>query len=198
MNCYVLVGGRSTRMGESKIDIPFGGTSFLGRITETAREVFDRVVAVQRTDGQPIRGLETIYETAHELEAPFFGVRRALQHSTERCFVIAVDYPLITAALLRHLRDRFEFSTAPALVPVWNGQMQVLCAGYSPTLLPRFEQQIAAKRFDLRGVLTDAEVVPEPRLREMFSGEPLMNVNTPEELEEARRLYDQQGLLTSR
>jgi molybdopterin-guanine dinucleotide biosynthesis protein A len=198
MNCYVLAGGRSQRMGVSKIDLPFAGTTFLGRISETARQLFERVIAVQRTAGEPLRGVETIFEAPHELEAPLFGVQRALQHAGERCFVVAVDYPLITADFLRHLRARFEETAAPALIPVWNGRQQVLCAGYAAELLPAIERQIAAKRLDLRGILADAEVIPEETLRARFAGEPLMNVNTPEELEEAKRLYDQQGLLASR
>jgi molybdopterin-guanine dinucleotide biosynthesis protein A len=198
MNCYVLTGGRSQRMGESKSDLPFAGTSFLGRITEAASRVFERVIAVQRTAGEPLRGVETIFEAPHELEAPLFGVQRALQHAGERCFVLAVDYPLITMDFLRYLRTRFEETSAPALIPVWKERQQVLCAGYAPELLPAIEKQIAAERFDLRGILADAEVIPEQTLRERFAGEPLMNVNTPEELEEAKRLYDQQGLLASR
>ena len=198
MNCYVLAGGRSQRMGESKIDVPFAGTTFLGRITEAASRVFERVIAVQRTAGEPVSGLETIYETPHEFEAPLFGVQRALQHAGERCFVLAVDYPLITADLLRYLRARFEETAAPALIPVWNERQQVLCAGYAPKLLPAMEKQIAAERFDLRGIFADAEVIPEQTLRGRFAGEPLMNVNNPDELEEAKQLYGQQGLLASR
>lgn len=199
MNCYVLAGGRSRRMGTSKIDLPFAGTTFLGRMETTARQVFERVIAVQRSDGEPLRGIETILEAPHAFEAPLFGVQRALQHALERCFVIAVDYPLMTVELLRDLRRRFEETTAPALVPVWNGRRQILCSGCSSQqLLARIDEQIAAERFDLHGVFADAEVIPEEMLRERFAGEPLMNVNTPEELEEAKRLYDQQGLLASR
>ncbi len=198
MNCYVLAGGRSRRMGTSKVDLPFAGTSFLGRMEATARQAFERVIAVQRSDGAPLRGIETILEMQHELEAPLFGVQRALQHAQDRCFVIAVDYPLMTAELLRDLRRRFEETSAPALVPVWNGRRQILCSGCSPQLLARIDEQLAAKRFDLHGVFVDAESIPEETLRARFPGEPLMNVNTPEELEEARRLYDQQGLLAPR
>ncbi|HVG23631.1 MAG TPA: hypothetical protein VND45_05710, partial [Thermoanaerobaculia bacterium] len=42
MNAYVLVGGRSRRMGASKVEL------FLGRIVEAARSVFGDVVAVDR------------------------------------------------------------------------------------------------------------------------------------------------------
>ena len=41
---------------------------------------------------------------------------------------------------------------------------------------------------NLRGLTDDIDVIEEDELRARFSGEPLMNVNTPEELEEAERL----------
>lgn len=199
MNCYVLTGGRSRRMGQAKPDLPFAGTTLLGRLSETARQVFERVIAVQRPDGGPMRGIETIYEEWHEHGAPLHGIQRALEHAAERCFILAVDYPLITVALLQYLRARFEASAAPVLVPEWSGRIQPLCGGYSPALLPRIREEIAATHFKVKGVLAEAEVIPEQELRARFPGEPLMNVNTPDELEEARRLYDQQqGLLASR
>jgi molybdopterin-guanine dinucleotide biosynthesis protein A len=129
--------------------------------------------------------MRTSYESAHEDQAPVFGVACALAHARERCFVIAVDYPLITPAMLRFLRARFERSNALLLAPVWSGKTQMLCAGYDPTLLPRLQQRIDAKRYDLRGVAGDAEaeILAEDDLRAQFDGEPLMNVNTIEEWE---------------
>lgn len=198
MNCYVLVGGRSRRMERSKIDLPFAGTTLFGHMVGIACQAFPRVVTVQRPDGEPLRGVETIFEGPHDLEAPIFGVLRALQHARERCFILAVDYPLITAEVLRFLRARFEESTSAMVVPVWSGLPQVLCAGYSPELAERIEQQISGGRLGLRTIAAGAEIIPEDDLRSRFGGEPLMNVNTLDDLEEAKRLYEQQGLLASR
>ena len=100
---------------------------------------------------------------------------------------MAIDYPLITTEMLRFLADRFEASTAPLLAPRWSGKLQMLCAGYSPALLPLIDERIAAGRFELRGLAADAEIIEEETLRSTFPGEPLMNVNTPEELELAAR-----------
>jgi molybdopterin-guanine dinucleotide biosynthesis protein A len=198
MNCYVLVGGHSRRMGRSKVGLPFAGTTLLGHIVGIAWQAFPRVVAVQRPEGESLRGVETIFEPPHDSEAPIFGVLRALQHARARCFILAVDYPLITAEVLRFLRTRSEQSTSAMVVPVWSGLAQVLCAGYSFDLEPRIEQQISGGRLSLRSIAAGAEIIAEDDMRSRFPGEPLMNVNTPDDLQEAKRLYDQQGLLTSR
>ena len=188
MKCYILVGGGSTRMGRPKIDLPFGGSTFLGRILAAAKPVFESVAAVQRAGGGAVASLHTIYEPEHELQAPVFGLWRALQDAQERCFVLAIDYPLLTSEVLRYLSRRVSQSDAAMVVPRWNGKLQMLCAGYSPSILPRFKPRIDSGQFNLRGLTDDLEEIEESELRARFSGEPLMNVNTPEELEEAERL----------
>ena len=187
MNCYLLVGGRSSRMGQPKADMPFGGTTFLGRVAAAAKPVFDRIVAVQRAGGEGVDGLPTIFEPPREAQAPVFGVWRALEDARTQCFILAIDYPLLTSDVLRYIAGRASKSAAGMVVPRWNGKLQMLCAGYSTSILPNFEPRIASGQLNLRGLTDDLEVVEEDELRARFAGEPLMNVNTPEELDEAAR-----------
>lgn len=172
MNCYILTGGRSTRMGRSKSEL------FLEEIARTASRVFERVIAVERHGAEPPK-IETIFEEAHEGEAPIFGVVRALRHARGRCFVLATDYPLITTALLAKLRAAFEKTAAPLLMPVWEDAPQPLCAGYAPELLPLLERKIAEGRLGLRDLQGETIAV---------TGRDLFNVNTPEDLQEVEKL----------
>jgi molybdopterin-guanine dinucleotide biosynthesis protein A len=190
MNCYVLAGGRSERMGAPKASLPFAGSTFLGRVVDAARPVFDRVLVVERNGGSTY-AIDTIFEDPHDDAAPIFGVQRALADAVAKCFVLAVDYPLLDAATLRAFVARFEVSDATMLVPIAGGHPHVLCAGYSPDVLPLIEAQIARRQYDLRSIARGAETFP-------FEGVELMNVNTPQELEEAERLYERQRLLASR
>lgn len=186
MNAYVLVGGRSTRMRVSKTEL------FLPRVIAAARPVFDDLVAVQRAGGAAVTEIPTLYEEPHDGEGAMFGVARALRDAAGRCFIIAVDYPLLTSAVLTYLRDRFARTDAPALVPVWNGYPQPLCAGYDPAaVLPFVERRLAARDLGVRGLIADAEaeMIAEAELRARFDGEPLLNANTLEDLQEAERRY---------
>jgi molybdopterin-guanine dinucleotide biosynthesis protein A len=171
MNAYILIGGRSARMGASKVGM------FLDRVLTAAAPVFDEVMAVQRFGGDaaPIR---TIFEDPHELQAPVFGLVRALRDAGDRAFILAVDYPLITDAILRYLRDEQR-------VPIWDGRPQPLCAVWDAAALPRIEERIARGVLDLRGLI-DREMIQEAELRARFAGEPLRNVNTPAEWEAVR------------
>jgi len=169
MNCYVLTGGRSRRMGQSKPEM------FLERVTAAARDAFDEVIVVDRA-----------FEGPHDDDGPIFGIRAALRHGRTG-FILAVDYPLITAEVLRYVRDRGG-------VPVWRDKPQALCAVYDAALLTLIESRIAERRFQVRGLIE--ELIPESELRARFAGEPLLNVNTPEELQEAMA-FDER-LLASR
>ena len=188
MKAYILVGGASKRMGKPKLNLPFAGSTFLDRVSAAARPVFDEIVAVQRPGGPAVTSLRTIYEPAHDLQAPVFGLWRALDDAGERCFVLAIDYPLITAEVLRYLAERAVASRSEMVVPLWNGKLQMLCAAYLPAVVPRIAPRIAKGQLNMRGLSDDLEVVEEDVLRGRFAGEPLMNVNTREELEKAERL----------
>ncbi len=180
-------------MGTPKPSIDLGGMSILERVAGTARSAFHAVYAVQTADGDAAMVVPTIREEVHEGTAPVWGVRAALRHAAgERCFVIAVDYPLLTVELLVFLCRQFTESAARMLVPVWNGRAQTLCAGYDGRLLLDIDRRIAEGRLDLRGLIDEAPavVLPEELLRARFGGEPLLNVNTPAELERARGLLE--------
>jgi molybdopterin-guanine dinucleotide biosynthesis protein A len=171
MNAYILIGGRSRRMGASKSDL------FLDRVVAAAAQVFDEVVAVQRFGGGAAR-IRTIFEEPHEHQAPVFGLARALADAHERAFILAVDYPMITSEVLRFVRDRGG-------VPVWDERPQPLCAVWEASVLLSIEERIACGQLDLRGLL-DREMIPESELRARFEGEPLRNINTLEEWEAVR------------
>ena len=173
-------------MGRSKLDIEFGGATFFDRAVAAARAVFDRVVAVQRPGGA-VLPIETIEEAPHDDEAPIFGVLAALRHAKATCFVLAVDYPLIDAEVLRFLRTRVARAKSSIVVPRWSGKLQMLCAGYAYDVEPLVAERIAERRYDLRGLARGAEIIEEDELRARFHGEPLLNVTTPEELQSAMR-----------
>lgn len=163
-------------MGESKARM------FLPRVVAAAAPLFDELIAVARVAGEPLP-IRTIVEEPHEAESPIFGIRAALQDAGAPCFILAVDYPLITTELLRELRDRGG-------VPTWDGRPQPLCARWEPSLLPLLERRVGEGKIDVLGLIAEAkvEIIPESLLRARHAGEPLMNVNTPEELRKAEKL----------
>ncbi len=191
MICYLLAGGLSSRMGIPKAAVAIGGRTFEERAVSAARNAFGGVVAVERAGGPAHDGIRTIFEEPHEERGAIFGLARALDDAGGSPFwLLAIDYPLVTAELLSDLRGRFEASGARALIPFWDGAPQMLCGGYTAGIAPWIAAALRSGDLRLRALLDEPGVatVPESVLRAHHAGEPLMNVNDPADLERAREI----------
>lgn len=187
MNCYLLVGGQSSRMGRPKANLKIAGLTFLERTVAVCERVFDETVAVQRFQQPNVTGVRTIFEDEHAHHAPIFGVIRALEDSGSRAWVLAIDYPLLTPEALAYFAESFQRADSDCWVPEWDGKQQMLCAGYSESLLSRFRYAVSAGNFSLRGAVEGSMLVSpsEQELRARIAGEPLFNVNDEADYERA-------------
>lgn len=201
MRCYILAGGASRRMGTQKESLTLGGRSFLERVASAAAEAFEEAVLVTRSSSPapPVSFAigRILTDQPHDETAPIFGLHRALDDASargaDRSWILAVDYPLISAELLAYLRSQFESSDAEMFVPVVSGQPQMLCAGYAVTLLPAIRLRIDAGEYRIRGLAQSfrAQFLPEQAIASRFDPAGLRSVNTPEEFQELRRLHEE-------
>lgn len=188
MNCYLLIGGDSRRMGTPKASLVLRGEPFLERVAHAAERAFERVIAVQRHGRKESAVVETIVEPLRKHEGVAAAILTALEHAGgERVWIVGVDFPLVSPGILQFLRKWFEEApAADILVPEWSGEPQYLCAGYDWRSVPAFQAAIEKGELSLRKIAArvHTEFVPEGLLRSRFSGEPLRNVNTPSEYDE--------------
>jgi molybdopterin-guanine dinucleotide biosynthesis protein MobB len=185
----LLVGGRSRRMGHDKARADFAGATLvewlLGRVAPVFPSVFvvAKDVARYRDLGVPV------VADARAVESPTVGVYTALAASpSPRTLCLGCDIPFVTTALLVELAKRP--ASYDAVVPRDDSGLQPLCAVYSRRTLDTLEQMLDAdeRRLNLifERVHTDYVNVADGRFgdpRELF-----FNVNTPSDLEVARRL----------
>lgn len=174
-------------MGTPKHSVEIGGETFLERAVRVASPIFDEVVVVTRPEEAVDSAADrTIYDSGSD-RAPIYGVARSLEDSAElRAWIMAVDYPNMTTAVLSRLVDEFESAFDELFVPVWNGEPQMLCAGWTRTLSRELQRRIEQDDLSLRPLLDGPRVrlLDEEELRQQFRGEPFANVNTPDELSE--------------
>lgn len=188
---YVLAGGDSRRMGSPKADLLLGERTFLQRVASALSAVVDKVTIVARVHDERDLGWPLIVEQKHDTSAAIYGVEAALLDAREDdAFIVAVDYALLTADAVRYLAERHQsgFFT----VPVWGGIPQVLCAIYPPALLHVVSAKILAGRFEMRPLLEagPSNTIHESDIRKVIPGEPFLNVNTPANHAEARKIYE--------
>ena len=185
----LLAGGRSRRMGHDKAWAPFAEATLIEWLLERVARAFPSVFIVAK-DVARFRDLGVpVVADARPVESPTVGVYTALLASpSPRTLCLGCDIPFVTPALLHALaRHPASFD---AVVPRDDSGLQPLCALYSRRALAALEQMLDAdeRRIDLifERVVTDYVDVADGRFgdpRELF-----LNVNTPSDLEAARRL----------
>ena len=191
----VLAGGRSTRMGRDKASMPFDGTTLLGRVVATLATVVDEVVVVARRDQTlpPLPAVATPVRLAFdEIEdrGPVGGLAAGLASLVAPvAYLSSCDVPLLVPDFVRAMFA--ALGDADVAMPEVDGRLHPLAGVYRrDPVLAAARALLASGR--LRPVFlleTLAGVrVPAARLR---AADPefrsLENLNTPEDLERARR-----------
>lgn len=116
------------------------------------------------------------------------GVRSALAHAaTERVFVCACDMPFLKAGLVRGLAELGR--GFDAVVPVWEGRLQPLCAVYARACAPAIDRLLLQERARVQDLfdLVRTRVVTEAEIRAMDpQGRSFMDLDTRAEYERAK------------
>lgn len=175
---YVLVGGRSSRMGTDKALIPFRGLPLAGYVADQLARVADPVSLV----GDPARyanvGYPTIadeYPGAGPLGAIITGLRSSKANWN---LMVACDLPRVHGEFFASLVEKIRHTSAEAVIPVTpDGREQVLCAAYRRDALVTLTSVMETGERKLRNAIL--------KLRAEYwvldSAVWLVNVNTPEE-----------------
>ncbi len=190
----MLVGGQSSRMGQPKAALDFGGIPLLTRIVIELKWWFEEIVIVAAPEsiGRPrieISGLKIIHDEA-AFAGPLDALRRglnALDHDV--AFACSCDLPLLNsdvAADLVAMLDDFD-----AVIPEVGGKLQPLHAVYRKLCANSIAALEASgeKRLTANANAVNARRVGERELRaidpELSS---FFNVNTPEDYQRALKM----------
>jgi molybdopterin-guanine dinucleotide biosynthesis protein A len=185
---FVLVGGRSSRMGRDKTQLAYRGQPMALHQAEKLAFVCGRAALVGK-DPSAFNGAPFPYvQDGAEPNASAFGVVAALSYSPEDTnIILAADIPRCSEAFLGALLDVAEAIPAPAIIPISGGRPQTLCAVWRKTALLPLMARLAAGNYSLVDALEriGAVLIPEQDTAAMPGGAPenFLNVNTPEEYE---------------
>lgn len=184
----LLAGGLSTRMGEDKAFAPFREGTLLEWMRDRLAPLFRHVFVVVRDPSRFHRlGLPVVNDALPEVGSAVGVYSATLASPTERVLCVACDMPFVPPRLIRALAEMSE--GFDVFVPRHGGYLQPLCAVYSKRTLDAYLEFIRSggrRIFDIYPAL-DTGYLDMDDGRFGDPDELFVNVNTPEELEAARR-----------
>ncbi|MCD9187585.1 MAG: molybdenum cofactor guanylyltransferase [Pyrinomonadaceae bacterium] len=187
---FVLVGGKSSRMGEDKFALQFRGKSFLENAVAALSEVCETRVKLVLNQSQTIETELPFVRDIYEKRGALGAIHAALQNcETKFAVVLAVDLPLVDANVIEKLAG-FALSSNKFLASVprqTDGRIQPLCAVYRakyclPTLERLMEENATASPRDFLE-LVNTRYIPQQNLSADTEQDIFFNVNTPTEYE---------------
>jgi molybdenum cofactor guanylyltransferase len=190
---FILVGGKSSRMGTDKSKLVFHGTTSIERIAAELLAVTSTVAQVgsRRLDGHlSIKNVPDL--------RPGWGALGGIHTALRACerdwaLIVACDLPLVTRELFERL-ESFRNPSIDAVVPVQaDGRPQPLCALYRRrTCFPQAERLIDEGEHTPRALLAAVQTrwIETAELDDLRGAKNFfLNVNTPADFDEATKVF---------
>jgi molybdopterin-guanine dinucleotide biosynthesis protein A len=176
-------------MGSDKALVELDGCTLLARALKLVGALTSEVRIVGPR--QKFAEFGQVVEDVFPHHGPLGGIHAALQSShTDLNFVLAVDLPFVEVDFARYLREQAQISNVMVTVPRAGGGWQPLCAMYRKPFARAAETALrrGANKIDPLFATVDLRIIEETELKSAgFSTEMFRNLNTAEDLNEARK-----------
>ena len=173
---FVLVGGRSSRMGRDKALLRWRSHSLVEEVARKVRSVAGNVALVGPPERYGALGFDCLPDVRPGL-GPLAGIEAALESGRgELNLITACDMPGVEEDWLRRLLREAEETGAHCVVTSdGDGLAQPLCGVYRGACLLVIRRALDEHRLRLQSVAEELQAVMLER------GMPLVNLNTPQD-----------------
>lgn len=196
----ILAGGENRRMGgRMKALLSFGRESILERQMAMMKTVCQELIIVTN---QP--DLFSHLDGDHDVQiitdkmpgkGPLAGIHAAAVHTRhDHLWVVACDMPYISPGAAKILLSGQREKNHDAAVPIVDGRIQPLHAVYTRRTLPILEDVLQAGEYKVQAFLDKINWLPVQEdlfLSKKIGSRFIMNLNTPEEYEQALKIDKQ-------
>ncbi len=200
IDAFILIGGRSSRLGTDKAFAELGGETLAERSIAIMRSGLSSAKRITMVAGSSSQfAIEAITADIpfifdlHEGRGPLGGIHAALSYAnTAWIFVLACDYPFVLPELIQLLAEKVsdEFD---AIVPEQeDGRLQPLCAFYNVAAAQPIVEEILQRprmpppMYEIVAQLNPRTVKFSEYSHLTGSDTFFININTGEDLERAR------------
>lgn len=126
----ILAAGSASRMGQPKQLLPFGDTTLLGQVVQTARNsnLHELIVVLGHCADEIQQAIDfsgtTIIRNRQYKKGQSTSLIKGIEQVSPLCdaaLFLLGDQPLITAAIINQMIDAANLSSAPVIIPCFNG-----------------------------------------------------------------------------
>ena len=193
MTSIILAGGKSLRLGRSKLLETIEGKSLIqwvvDRLAILSTEI---IIATARGEAIPCSSAVRIKTVAdiYPGKGPLAGIHSGLiASSSSRAIVVGCDTPFLSVSLLEYMAE--TSSTFDIVVPRIKDKLEPLCAVYSKNCVAPIQELLEQDERQIRRLFSMVKVkyVEEDEINS-FDPEHLsfFNINNQDDLERARKL----------
>lgn len=184
---FVLVGGKSSRMGQDKSALQVNGRTLLERAVQIAQAASKDV----RLLGNPAQKTRlTVVPDRFPGCGPLAGIDAALAATeAELNFILSVDTPFVPLEFVRYLVDRACAGEALVTYPRLVSGYQPLCAVYRKQFGPIAEAALRDGQYKIDPLFSRVAtcILDDMELRKLGFGDEIFdNLNTLEDWERAQ------------
>ena len=190
--CVLFAGGKSSRMGENKALLPFGGKETLAQFQyERLQELFARVY-ISAKDSSKFLGYGAVViedVIAKETEAPTAGFANIFKQlkAENTVFVLSVDTPFVDEKIIQKLLAVPNTQKYDAVIIRTPRGIHPLCGIYSRSLEQALFKMLIEGEHKLTKLLENSNVF----YVDVEDEDALLNLNTPEDYQRALALMDE-------
>ncbi|MEW5766505.1 MAG: molybdenum cofactor guanylyltransferase [bacterium] len=192
MTALILAGGKSRRVSSTyKAFIQLGNKSVIERLVSGLWGQFEEIIIVaDEVERYADLGLEILIDLM-PAKGPLVGLYTGLAAiRSPYSFVVACDMPFLSAGLIELMKKVIR-PEDDVLIPRVQERLHPLHAIYSRNCLPVIKAKIGSGNFSMHSILPELKVryLEEEEIRTICRPEiALFNLNTDQDVEEARRL----------
>jgi molybdopterin-guanine dinucleotide biosynthesis protein A len=177
----IFAGGKSSRMGQDKALLPFGGYDTLSQFQqERLSKLFKKVYISAKENKFDFEG--TVIEDRYKESSPLVGIASVFETlKVDKVFILSVDAPFVSKEVIDKLmseNNRFDVVIAKS-----KHGAEPLCGVYKRSVLPIAQANLKAGNHRLQSLLKKVETQFVP-----FEDYDLfLNLNHPHEYENAQK-----------
>jgi len=175
----ILSGGESSRMGKEKGLCLLQGKPLIEYSFDLLKKFCDSIIISSNNNVYEYLGCQIVKDEVQGI-GPAGGIYSCLRASrNDENFIISCDMPMVTGGLIRYLLShKKDFD---ALIPLFNGFPEPLCAFYHKSCIPVFKKSIEQGEYKIQNIIKGINTgfIHVKSTDQFYSPLLFTNVNTP-------------------